>query len=327
MSEDNNYGVPVEYVGESKAYTTEAEKAQIIANAMGQEAAEEAVSPAKEPEGSLPEKEVESLEAEKEEPKPEQNDEFASKFAALSRKEKAVREQEQALETKLAEIEQRQKEIDEQYGKYKDLSSRIKERPLDVLQENDLDFETLTRMVLENDGKPTPEMQIQQLRSEIENKYSKEVENLRKELEEKEKSAEEKRHQEVIENYKSELNEYIESNSENYELIKLNEASDLVYEVIEEHYNETGRILSNEEACQHVEDYLLEEAKKHLNVNKIKSLLGQKETETPPPGSPQKAAVNTLSNTEAATVPNISSRNLSDEESKREAAKLIKWDA
>ena len=49
-----------------------------------------------------------------------------------------------------------------------------------------------------------------------------------------------------------------------YELIQANEANDIIYDVIEEHYNETGRILDIEEAAEAVESYLEEEAEKLL---------------------------------------------------------------
>lgn len=315
-SNNSNGGIIVESSNDVfGGATTDQDRATILANALGDKQVAE--------EPQVEEPVVEEPEIEAQEPK--QDDEFAAKFAALSRKEKAVREQEAAIEARLAEIEARQKAMDEQYGKYQDLDTRIKNRPMDVLSENGVDFETLAKMVLENDGKPTPEMEIERLRQDMETKYMKELENLRNELSEKEQKAEEQKYNEVIENYKYELNEFIDTNSENYELIKLNDASDLVYEVIEEHYNETGRILSNNDACEHVENYLLDEAKKHLNVNKIKSLLGNQETAAPKPSAPQQTAVNTLSNTESASVPSSSSRFLSEDESKREAAKLIKW--
>lgn len=258
----------------------------------------------------------------------EQDDQFAAKFAALSRKEKAMREREAQLEARMKEIEERsatlEQEYEEKYGKYKDYPEKLKNKPLEALAEEGVDFDTLLKMVLENNGEPTTEMQIQRLRDEMQNKYMKELENLKTELADKEKAAEEKRYQEVIEDYKYELNEFIETNGEKYELIKLNEASDLVYQVVEEHYNENNRILSHEEACEHVENYLLEEAKKHLSVNKIKQLFGpeaaaEKAKETQKPG------VKTLTNAEAATVPTTGSNFMSDDDSKREAAKLIRW--
>jgi len=294
--------------------TTEAERAAILAHALGQkeESQVEEQTIAKEP--------VE----EKIEEKPQEDDQFSAKFAALSRKEKAVREKEAQLEARLAELEGRSKEVEEKYGKYSNLGERLKNQPLDVLAEEGVDFDTLIKMVLENDGKPTTEMQIQRLRDEMQNKYMKELDNLKQELATKEKTAEEQRQQEVVEDYKYELNEFIESQSEEYELIKLSQASDLVYQVVEEHYNDTGKILSNQEACEHVESYLLEEAKKHLNVNKIKKLLNP-EPAPPQPNQEQKTAAKTLSNMEASTMPNTGSRFTSDDESKREAAKLIRW--
>jgi hypothetical protein len=312
MSQEENNGVLVEQVGSYSAGTTDQERADILANALGEKQVDESAAQVEE------EPPVEQEEQAEEKPK---EDEFASKFAALSRREKELRQREADIEARISELEERAKK----YEGYEDLDERIRNKPFEVLGEKGIDFETLAKMALEGNGEPTTEMQIQRLREDMENKYMKEVENLRKELEEKEKQAEEQKYNEVIEDYKYELNEFIDQNSENYELIKLQGASDLVYEVVEEHYNETGRILSNEEACEHVENYLLEEAKKALNVNKIKSMFGQKEPGAQEPKPTPKTGVNTLSNTESATVPSSTSRVMSDEESKREAAKLIRW--
>jgi hypothetical protein len=319
-----NTGVITEY--SSSLYegsTSDEDRATILANAMGakQEAASETAA-------NSEESTTEEADIEEAVPKQEE-DQFASKFAALSRKEKAVREREAQIEARLKELEEKstslESEYEEKYGKYKSLPDRLKNQPLEVLAEEGVDLDTLLKMVLENDGKPTTEMQIQRLREDMKNNYSKELENLKQELAEKEKAAEAKRQEEVVEDYKYELNEFINSNTDEFELIKLNEASDLVYQVVEDHYNENGRILTHKEACEHVENYLLEEAKKHLSVNKIKKLLNPEDAPSKPQAE-QQVGAKTLSNTAATTVPNESSRVLSDEESKRRAAELIRWE-
>ena len=126
-------------------------------------------------------------------------------------------------------------------------------------------------------------------------------------------------------NYKNELTNFVNDNDK-YELIRANDAVDVVYEVIEQHYNETQRILSKEEAADQVEAYLEEEVEKLLNLNKVKSKTGALEASPKSePTTPQKVQkAPTLSNAHSATASN-SSRPLTREESVATAASLLKW--
>ncbi len=96
---------------------------------------------------------------------------------------------------------------------------------------------------------------------------------------------------------------------------------DTVYQVIEQHHAETGEILSHKAAADAVEEYLFEQAKKMLERVKIKKLYSA--NSAAPKVAPEKST--TLSNTQAAQVPQAGQRYLSDDESKMEAAKLIRW--
>ena len=75
-------------------------------------------------------------------------------------------------------------------------------------------------------------------------------------------------------NFQDEIGDFVKQNGEDYELIGASEAEGLVYDVIEEHYNETGRILDLKEAADAVESYLEEEAGKLMKLKKISARLG-----------------------------------------------------
>jgi hypothetical protein len=70
-------------------------------------------------------------------------------------------------------------------------------------------------------------------------------------------------------------------------------------------------------------ELLLEEAKKRIGLSKIKKLLGASQ-ESPKKELPNKKSSVTLSNTQSQ-VSQAADRFLSDDESKQQAAKLIKW--
>lgn len=263
------------------------------------------------------------------EQRPEQDDKFASKFAALSRKEKALRERESEIEARMAELEARLVPKEEEKKPELPLDVRLKKNPLQTLEELGLPYEKLTELVL-NDGQLPLEMQMQLMKEEMDRKYQSEIEKLRSELTEKEKNKLKEQESRAVENYMAEISNFIESaksedGTAKYELIQANDASDLIFEVVQEYYNENGRILSNEEAADYVESYLEEEAEKLFKLNKLKSKFGTKPEEEVKQDIERQSRV-TLSNALSSEgVQKNSERFLSDDESKSIAANLLKW--
>ena len=240
-----------------------------------------------------------------------QDSEFDRKFAALSRKEKALRERELELERKYGSKE---KELP--------LERRIRSNPLKALEELGLDYDKLTELAL-NDGRLTPDMQIKLMREELENDYKEKFNSLEERLNAKEKMEEEAKYDAVKQGFVGEIESFINENKNDFEYVAHNEATDVVYDVIEEHYNETGRILDIKEAVQAVESYLEEEAEKLLNLGKVKNRLTSMRDEYE---RPQRQSQTTLSNAHSAQANERVATKLSDEESKREMARMLKWD-
>ena len=240
-----------------------------------------------------------------------QDSEFDRKFAALSRKEKALRD--------------RELELDKKYGnkeKELPLERRIRANPLKALEELGLDYDKLTELAL-NDGRLTPDMQMKLMREELENDYKEKFNSLEERLNAKEKMEEEAKYDAVKQGFVGEIESFINENKNDFEYVAHNEATDVVYDVIEEHYNETGRILDIKEAVEAVESYLEEEAEKLLNLGKVKNRLNSIRDEYE---QPQRQSQVTLSNAHSAQANERVGRKLSDEESKREMARMLQWD-
>ena len=240
-----------------------------------------------------------------------QDSEFDRKFAALSRKEKALRERELELERKFGSKE---KELP--------LERRIRSNPLKALEELGLDYDKLTELAL-NDGRLTPDMQMKLMREELENDYKEKFNSLEERLNAKEKMEEEAKYDAVKQGFVGEIESFINENQSDFEYVAHNEATDVVYDVIEEHYNETGRILDIKEAVEAVESYLEEEAEKLLNLGKVKNRLTSMRDEYE---QPQRQSQTTLSNAHSAQGNERVARKLTDEESKSAMAKMLQWD-
>ena len=264
---------------------------------------------------------------------PKVEDAFSKKFAALSRKEKQVHQAERAgkdriakLEAqyseKLAALEARMAALDAKPAApaQQPLEYRLKQNPLKALQELGLGYDKITELAL-NDGKLTPEMQMELWKQDLEQKQGSELDKIRRELQEREQNQQSAREQEVLNNFKLSINNFIDDNADTYELIKSTGQSDLVFRVIDEHFQSSGKVLSTKEASDHVEAHLESEARKLLS---LKKLAAQK---VAPALQPKvKVSSPTLSNSSTQALSTPSKRFLSNDESLAEAAKLLRWE-
>lgn len=251
---------------------------------------------------------------------PEEQDKFGSKFAALSRKEKEIRQRETQYQSEMKRIEAEKAELskwrEEKQTAESVFQAKLKENPLKTLEELGLTYEDLTRMQL-NEQNPTPEMLIKRTRQELESGYKKELEELRQSMKQKEEQEETKKHEQTVTGFKKEISNFVDANADTYELIKMNDAQETVFEVIQEYYQETGRLLSIEEAAKYTEEVLESEARKVLEAKRFKQPAKQ------PSEAPKTTP--TLSNALSSEAPHQGEKKLTREESLARAAKMIRW--
>ena len=263
----------------------------------------------------------EEVEQSLEEAREPERDDFSRKFAALSRKEKELRAREAEYDKRIADLEEKFRPQEPEKQPELPIEYRLKQNPLKALEEMGLSYDKLTELAL-NDGKLTPDMQMKLMREELESDYKSKYKELEDRMLEKEKSDEQRRYDEIEMGFKNEIESFVRSNNDKFELIEANEANDVVYEVIEEHYNETGKILDIQEAAEAVESYLEEEAEKLLRLGKVRSKFNTGDIEQ----EPRRQSQLTLSNAHSAQANERVARKLSDEESKREMARMLQWD-
>jgi len=263
----------------------------------------------------------EEVEQSLEEAREPERDDFSRKFAALSRKEKELRAREAEYDKRIADLEEKFRPQEPEKQPELPIEYRLKQNPLKALEEMGLSYDKLTELAL-NDGKLTPDMQMKLMREELESDYKSKYKELEDRMLEKEKSDEQRRYDEIEMGFKNEIESFVRSNNDKFELIEANEANDVVYEVIEEHYNETGKILDIQEAAEAVESYLEEEAEKLLRLGKVRSKFNTGDIEQ----EPRRQSQVTLSNAHSAQANERVAKKLSDEESKREMARMLQWD-
>lgn len=255
-------------------------------------------------------------------------DDFEDKFLRLTRKERALQQAQADLKAKQAEIDKMKAEYEEVINR----KNNWKQNPYDFLNFAGVSYEQLTEAML-NDGQPVDKLtEIERKLQMLEEKESKEKQA--KQLEQEKALAEQT--QRAIDAFQSELANFIEASD--YELVKLNEGQELVFEIIQQDFQQkiadgkTPEIMKLELACEKAEKWFEERLEILKKSKKVQSLFQPKE-EVPETKSSFQAPVNsprqsvTLTNSmKASSEPNTpQSRRPSDQELFARSAAMIKF--
>lgn len=264
---------------------------------------------------------------------PQYND-FARKFAALTRKEKDILEksksQESEYQKRLAELTEKSNK----YKKYEELETTLsqdKRKALEFLQQQNISLEDLSSMLIE-ELNPNEDVKINRKLSDYEKKMEQKLANLEKQLLEREQKAKEdeenqakSQHEKVVQKVLSDITEFV--NAGEYPLIQSQQQVQLVYDVIQNHYQEQidkgtpsqlAQILGFKEASDIVERHLDEELERLYSAKKPK----QKPAEA---SESNKEASITMSNAHGVTDASKVSGTMSREDALKEAMKMIRF--
>lgn len=222
---------------------------------------------------------------------PKPRDPFSAKFAALSRKERQHAEERRKFQAEKAEWEKQRSSS----ASPDDLIAEFKKNPIKFGEKYGITYDELIKMGL-NEGNPTVEMMLQRQREEMDTEYGSKLSKLEQMIAEKEAKEAEAQLNGVKQGFIDQISSFIDSNEQEYELVKMHNAVEDVYSVCEEFYNRTGQNLDLEVAVQKVEEHLLAQAEKLMQSKKLKSKFA-------PPEESLQVTPRTLSNTHAAEVP------------------------
>jgi hypothetical protein len=223
-------------------------------------------------------------------------------YAELARKEKALRAKEQAWKAQLAEKEQGWQQREQEYKSKYIPKDRLLTDTMGALQEAGLSYDQIVQTMM---NPPSQEsiinMQLQQKIKELEDKLESRFSN----YEESQKQAQSKQYEAALNSIRSEVKTMVASDPGTWEMINANgdDGHDAVVAYIEDTFKETGRTISVQEAAQAIEDYLLDESVKLMQLNKIKTKLAPVPETPQAPGKPQAHKTLTHSNAPTSTRP------------------------
>lgn len=204
------------------------------------------------PEGGAPEAPTEVVDP---------NLDLAKKFNQVTESEKKLRLEEEALKAERQEFSSKQEAL-----------ANLKTNPLKALGALGISFKDLAEQVL-NDEEPTTEQKLKTLEEQVlEDKRSRDEQSAKdKELWEAAEEAE--KHEAAVttmEESKVTIKHLVDNGEGKYELIQSEKAYDLVWDTIQEVFNETNKVISFEDAADKVEDYLTKEVERFLGYGKFK---------------------------------------------------------
>lgn len=250
------------------------------------------------------------VEAQKPPEKTKEELEFASRFAALTKREKTILAQQRAMQEKAKDLEA--------LTKYEEAKKNAKQNPIAILESLGLDYKYLTDYIL-NDNKPTTEGKLGTLEQQ--------VQALQQQLAQKEQLEKQMKQEQTINQFKYAIKDHVDKNGDAFELIRANDAYETVFEVASNVFDETGEIPDIDDVAKQVETYLEGEVEKLTKVKKVLNKFA------PPPPAPEASPQvdtkpslsKTLTNASVSSVPGTTTKTLSPDESVRRAAAKLKW--
>lgn len=249
-------------------------------------------------------------------------DSAAQRFAQLAKKEKGLllkqqdlKAREEAIAKRIADMEAKEQEREKRRAVYK-------QNPLAALEDNGLDYDSLTAYVL-NDKKPTPDLAVKSVKEELE-AFKRQQEDERKKAIEEEKAriaAEEKA---AVERFHRENIDFVKANAAQYEYITALDQHHVVNQVIEQHFAQSKKVLTAKEAADLVEQFLEEHVVKATATKKWQAKQQQAQQKAEPEKRPDPAPQRSINNGMTASMQSFAAAHNETDRMKRAVAA---WDS
>jgi hypothetical protein len=242
--------------------------------------------------------------------KPENKDPLSPKFAALAKRETQLVKRDKELKAREAALQEKESKLGSWEQREAERKKEVEQNPLKALEYWGLTYKDLTEFVL-NGETPTPDSQVKVLETRL-SEFEKKAEEQRKAEDEAKKKADESEHEETITQFRKSCETFVTENAETYELINLYGGTPVVLATIEQYFQSThdpdagkvGKVLSFKEACELVEKYYEDEAKKLERTKKFaKASPEPKQDPTQDPPAPSRTLNNNMSSSAPSLLP------------------------
>ena len=223
-----------------------------------------------------PEAQAEEPAAAEPTPEPEPDLEQVKRFRALAKREREIRQREQALKEREATPPQR--------NPYDDIQMLARTDPLKAMKSLGINYDELTQQVI-NDGNVTGEMTLRRENEALRERLDK----IESQFSDRVKQDETRRYEQAYGSFIDEIRGFVK-NSDSYELVSKTDAYQDVANVMQEHYNDSGEIMSYADAAREVERSLEAIADRYLGTKKIEDRYRAKWAPSAQPDQPAEQA-------------------------------------
>jgi hypothetical protein len=245
----------------------------------------------------------------------------STRLAQFAAKESEIQKKTAALKAERAELDKRAADL-KAFDEFRGVAAKDPAKALAWIESHGLTYDLMTQAAIARMQGDTGvrKEDLEKLKADIAADLEKKQAG--------EKEAAEKARAEAqaatIKAWRAEVEGFVAENAATYELTALHGASNLVADVIEEHFQRTsaggkqGKILSNKEACELVEKHLEEQVEKSLATTKFRAKVPPK-IESKPAAPAPAAPPTSLTNDLGASTGGDSTEGLSDAELSRRA--------
>lgn len=244
---------------------------------------------------------------------------LSPKLQVLLKRERAALEKEKAAKAREAEITAKLAALEEREAKIKEFESLKKSNPMKALELLGLNYQQLTEVALA-DGNLTPDIKLKMLEEKFDSRLNAQEAAIAKEREEAAKK-QAAQFEKAVEDFKTEIGKYLKENSDRYELISFEQSEDLIYDVIEEHFERTkdeetgiGETMTIQQAADKVEEFLEKKYSKAKDLKKVQAFLTPKPVAPEKPKAPTGQKQKTLTNNLSATPMKPRTTRITDDE-------------
>lgn len=195
---------------------------------------------------------------------PEEQGPLSPKFLALARREKALRKQMQDLKAREDAIKAKEEEYSTGYVS----KDALKKDPMSILTEQGVSYDEIVQAAL---NQPGPQDQvIKKLMADLEG-----VKTAQQQQVEAQKAGEAQAYEQALGQIRNDVKLLIDGEGDAFELVRSQDSVEDVVQLIRQTFEETGSLLTAEDAAKQVEDHLFEHTKKLLGLSKVKGLFSQ----------------------------------------------------
>lgn len=194
------------------------------------------------------------------EPAPKQPDQNARRLAHMAKQQKALRQDQVRLQIEREQFAKEKASIEQERA----WKARLAQKDFDALAEAGITKDDLTQYLI-NQPNPTDRsiMEMQAKLQAMEEKTS----GVEKSMAEQTQ----RQYDQAVAQITNETKLLVNGNADKYELLAANNAHDAAVELIKKTFDTEGYVMTVEDACNEVEEYLLEESMKLMNLKKIKA--------------------------------------------------------